>query len=255
MRTYPLGGKAHIYINGHDLSEFGAKLETDYAISGHEITNDYYQGPDRSSFLLLRQSHGLLKITLPLDFSGDSKQEVMHCLTSFHGHCAGVIELDLQDGFSYTCMLEEAGETHWLSDTWCTADYQFVGIRHGAPVTAAAHGALHLHNPGSWPRNDCVITVNNLKSTSDTPVSITLSDGNTTFLTWKLDCASGYFLAGGNLVLDGVKKRILYRDGGTAARAISFIDYPYLKPGRNTISVSGAVTHTGIIVDFTPAYL
>ena len=58
MLRYPLGGRAHIYINNHDLSEFCAKLATDYSISGYELTNTYHQGPDRSSFALLRQTHG-----------------------------------------------------------------------------------------------------------------------------------------------------------------------------------------------------
>ena len=46
-----------IYIGGHDIREYGAKLQTDYAISGYDVTNTVNQGFNRSNVLLLPASH------------------------------------------------------------------------------------------------------------------------------------------------------------------------------------------------------
>lgn len=254
MRNYPLG-RAHIYIGGRDLSEFQAKLMTDYAISGYTITNAYNQGPDRSSFVLFRQTHGLLSITLPLDFYGDSKAEVMECLSAFNAQCEGVVELNLSDGFSYTCMLEEPGETQWLCDTWCTVDYRFVGIRHKEALTVTEQTPVHIQNSGTWPRNDCIITLKNLIPVTNVPVILTISDGNTVFLTWKIETAGGQYAACSDLVLDGVNKRNLWGGGNVPTGTMTWTDYPYLLPGENVIALSGGCTTAGIVVDYTPAYL
>ena len=38
-----------IYIGGHDIREYGAKLQTDYAVSGYDVTNTVNQGFNRSN--------------------------------------------------------------------------------------------------------------------------------------------------------------------------------------------------------------
>lgn len=253
--NYPLGGKAHIYIGGRDLSEFQAKLETDYAISGCALENAYNQGALRSGFLLLRQAPGLLSITLPINIYGADKQETMDHLADLDAACAGVVELDLSDGFFYTCMLEEVGGTTWLSDEWCTADYRFLGIRHKDPVTVSSPAPVHLLNPGTWPQNDCTITVKNFKAKTSVPVVITLTNGEKTVLTWKIDTSGGLYQAGGDLVLDGVRKRNQYNGGNIPTGTMTWTDYPYLSPGKNTVGISGGLTQAEIVVDYTPAYL
>ena len=62
-----------IYIGGHDIREYGAKLQTDYAVSGYDVTNTVNQGFNPSNVLLLRQSFAPLHISLPLDFYGNDK--------------------------------------------------------------------------------------------------------------------------------------------------------------------------------------
>ena len=255
MFTYPLGGRAHIYIGGHDLSEFHAKLESDYAISGCEIENHLNQGPSRSSLLLLRQNVGALTIRLPLNFYAGSKRETMAHMARFNALCQGTVELDLSDGFSYTCVLTEIGETAWLGDCFCAADYTFSGIRHGQSVTAEGPAPLRLENSATFPKTDCVITVTGFQCTASTPVILTISDGSRTFLTWKLDTGSGKYAASGDLVLDGVNKQNLYRGGNIPTGTLAFTDYPYLKPGQNTIGISGGLTAARLRVSYAPAYV
>lgn len=255
MFNYPLGGKAHIYINGRDLSEFRAKLETDYSITGCELDNSYNQGALRSGFLLLRQAPKPLSIVLPINIYGADKRETMEHLADLNGACAGVVELDLSDGFAYTCMLEEVRGTTWLSDAWCTADYCFIGIRHKDPVAVSGPAPVHLHNSGTWPRNDCTITIKNFKVKSSAPVVISLTNGEKTVLTWKINTSGGLYQAGGDLVLDGARKRNQYNGGNIPTGTMTWTDYPYLSPGKNTVGISGGLTKADIVVEYTPAYL
>lgn len=253
MFSYPLG-RTNVYINNRDLSEYYAKLSTNYHISGYTLTNSYHQGPSRSSILLLRQTYGLLSITLPLEFWAQDKEATMACLAAFNGDCGGQVEITLPDGFSYTCLLSETTETEWLNDAWCAVDYTFVGIRHRAPVEISKASPLRIRNSGTWPRNDCTITVKGLAVKSPVPVVVGLSDGKETYLTWRIDTSGGLY-TGGDLVLDGVKKQNLYNGGNIPTGTMTWTDYPYLRPGVNTISVSGGLSAAELELYYTPAYL
>ena len=255
MFHYPLGGRAHVYINGHDLSEFQAKLERDYAMGGCQVENSLNQGPSRSTLLLLRQNFAPLTIRLPLNFYAKTKACTMAHMAAFNALCQGPVELDLSDGFVYHCVLTEIGETAWLGDTFCAADYTFSGIRHKQTATVESAAPIHLVNDGTFPKSDCVITVKNLQCTASVPVIISLSDGETTFLTWKIDTSGGLYQAGGDLVLDGVHKQNRYNGGNIPTGTMAWTDYPYLKPGTNTLSIGGGLTQANMQVQYAPAYL
>lgn len=237
------------------MSEFQAKLESDYAISGCQIENHTNRGPSRSGAVLLRQNIGPLTIRLPLNFYAGNKVETMACMAQFNTLCQGQVELNLSDGFSYDCVLTEIGETAWLGDCFCAADYTFTGIRHGQPVTLEGNAPMHLLNEATFPKTDCVITVTDLQLQSGTPVVLSISDGKTTFLRWKIDTSGGLYLPGGDLVLDGLQKQNRYRGGNIPTGTMTFTDYPYLKPGENTISVSGGLTSAQLRLYYTPAYV
>lgn len=243
-----------IYINDRSLNEFGAKLATDYGITGYEITNAYHQGPDRSNLLLLRQTRAPLTITLPLDFYGADKVETMSNISAFTAQCRGLVEIDLSDGFSYTCLLDEIGGTSWLNDEICSVDVSFLGIRHGESLHFAGSTPLTILRTDTWPLNDCKITIKQLAVTSNTPVVITLSNEAGIYLDWRIDVSSGIF-SGGDLVLDGIEKRNLYNGGNIPPGTMTWTDYPYLCPGRNTLQVSGGVTSAQLELDYTQTYL
>lgn len=253
MYNHPAVG-AGVFVNGHALSEFGAKLVTNYPLSGYEIANTYHQGIDRNSFVLFRQTHGLLSITLPLDFYGSSKMDTMEKMTAFASQCEGQVELNLSDGFAYTCMLEEIGATSWANDEICSVDYSFIGIKHKPPIYISGATPLLLYNAATWPRNDCRIIIKNFKITTDTPVVISLSHDGSTYLSWQIDTSSGLY-AGGDLVLDGIDKRNLYNAGNVPSNTMVWTDYPYLMPGKNIITVSGALTTADVELYYIPTYL
>lgn len=253
MFSYPLG-RTYVYVNGHDLREYCAKLSTNYHISGYTITNSYHQGPNRSSFLFLQQTYGLLSITLPLEFWATDKEATTACMVAFNGNCDEQVEISLPDGFSYTCILSKMTETEWINDSWCAVDYTFVGLRHKAPVEISQATPMKIYNAATWPRNDCRITIKNFKITTDTPVVISLSHEGSTYLSWQIDTSSGVY-AGGDLVLDGIDKRNLYNAGNVPSNTMVWTDYPYLMPGKNIITVSGALTTADVELYYIPTYL
>ncbi len=250
MFQYPLGS-ARVSINGHDLSEYHAKLAASYGLGSSEITNTWSQGPDRGGFSLLRQAHGLMPITLPLHFCGRNKRDTMAGMTAFSAQCAGDVDLDLGDGYHYRCVLEDTGETAWYTDDWCTVDYHFQGIRMGPEEVVCGPAPLSFYCHGTWPKNECVITVKDL-DLPYRPAVVSLSQEGRTYLSWHI--SNLVTLRDGDLVLDGIRKRNLFHRGSIPAGIMTYTDYPYLLPGKSTLSVSG-VENAQVELRCVPAYL
>ena len=235
-----------VYINNHDIGEFGAKLQMDYAITGCDVTNATNQGPNRSSVLLLRQSFAPLHITLPLDFYGSGKQQTMARLSAFSALLTGKFEVDLGDGYQYTCILDEIGPTAWICDDICSVDVALSGLRHTAPMTIIGTSPLTLYNPGTWPQTACKITIGSMIGETQ-KVKIAHSNDD---ISYTFDSPIA-----GRLVLDGINMENRLWGKPIKAGTMEWVDYPWLAPGENTIS-AGELSKTGTIrVDFTPTYL
>lgn len=249
-----------VYINNRDIGDFGAKLQTDYSISGASLENTTNRIPSRSSALLLRQDFGPLTITLPLDILGEDKAQVMDNLAALLAQLTGTYEVNLSDGYAYACTLSEVGETAWACDELCSVDIIMTGYRHKEPVTVQTPTAtLRVYNPGTWPLTDCVLTIKNLKASGSGTVNIAITGidigRRNLLIQWSIDPSSGLYAAGGDLVLDGQQKRNLYNNGAPPSGSLSWTDYPHLVPGWNTITITGAASIDGLQVDFTPTYL
>ena len=240
-----------VYINNHDIREYGAKLQTDYAISGYDVANATNQGPNRSSVLLLRQSFAPLHITLPLDFYGDSKAETMTQLSAFSALLTGKFEVDLGDGYQYTCILDELGPTAWINDEICSVDVSMSGFRHTDPLTVTGTNQVTVYNPGTWLESGCKITIGIIIPDSGTPVVVKVQRADKALLyTLKTTGRTT-----GTLVLDGVGMQNKLPGNQTDADVMQWKDYPSLAPGENTITVSGPLKDVTVTVEFIPMYL
>lgn len=258
MHLYP-NGNAMVTVNGRDLSEFSAKLNSDYEISGPEISADTWQGRNRSTLLLLGQTYGLLRIRLPIDFWGSSKVDTMEKIADFNGTTKGLIELDLHDGFVYKCVLTEIGAPEWVNDELCTTDYELIGTRHKGPVVLSGKTPLAIANPSTVDRTDCRITIEASFPAANEVVSIWLTTGSLikTFLSFVINVTGGEYEQNGALVIDGFNKTITY-NGNALPTEIEWQDYPYLAPGSNTIFVlgkGGAGSDLDISVEYIPTYI
>lgn len=247
MFNYP-ENTAYVTVGGVDLSVYNAKLSTNYTVSGCELDVDVFQGRNRSSLLPLAQNFKPLKIVLPIDFWGRTKVVTVASISSFNKAVSGKFELDLGDGFKYTCICTEFGTPEWITDQLCTTNYTFLGMRHTAKVTISESTTIgaSVECASTFPKTDCIITLPFKQMGGATSIQVRLGEN-----TWGI---SGEMTA--DIVLDGVNK--IYTMGGKNITAnVLWTDFPYLVPGSNAISlgINGVSVTKGMRVEYYPTYL
>ena len=220
-----------MYINGRDLSHYHGKLIREYVYGGVPLENVYFQGRNRSAYVLQSQVIGLKTLELTIVFTGQDQREAILHKSAFDAAVMGQIELILGDGFRYTCHCDQLGAETRVGEEMMEASYTFSGIRHGDWIKASGKT---IYNPGTLPQSDCILTVTVGEDASLYPMgSITFHDVE----------------AGEKLVVDGINKRILV-DGVPDAKRASWTEFPYLIPGKNGIDCRDTPT-----VEFYPCYL
>lgn len=244
------GGSSGITVNGHDLSEFSAKLLTAYRLGACEITSDTFQGTSRSTMLLLSQTYGTMEVVLPLEFWGTSRADTVACWSRFCGAVTGTVELDLGDGFLYACCVTDLGDPQWISDGWMSVDVTFRGLRQKPQVTISAASTIGaaIQCASTFPRTDCTITIPKALLAGATQAQVVLGQNK-----WLLNMN---FSSEAELVLDGVNKVFLL-NGENVTAQMDWEDFPYLVPGENPIGVyinTLGVTQ-GIELTYRPTFL
>lgn len=226
---YP-GGSSGITVNGHDLSEFSAKLLSDYELGACAVTSDVFQGTSRSTMLLLSQSFGAMELVLPLEFWGVSREDTVACWSRFCAAVSGKVELDLGDGYLYACCVTNLGQPQWICDGWMSVDVTFQGLRQKPQVTISAASTLGatISCQSTFPRTDCVIRIPKAVLGGATQAQVVLGKNK-----WLLNMS---FSAEAELVLDGVNKVFLL-DGQNVTAQMDWEDFPYLVPGENPFGV------------------
>lgn len=241
-----------IYIGGRSIRTFGAKLRTDYTISGPSPSRTLRREPRTGSFSLLDTGWGLLTLKLPMDFYGGSRGEIAWNMAGLRGLLQKETEIDLGDGFLYRCVLTAAGSESWTGEVLCSQKLTLQGIRHGQGRTVTGKSPLKLYNPGTYPRTDCTISIPGFRPKGTSPAVIALSAGGKTILRWEI--APDAALTGKTLLLDGVEKRSRYGAGALPGGAMTWREYPYLPPGECSVAVTGAEMGE-ISVSYEPVYI
>ena len=124
-----------IYIGGRSIRTFGAKLRTDYTISGPSPSRTLRREPRTGSFSLLDTGWGLLTLKLPMDFYGGSRGEIAWNMAGLRGLLQKETEIDLGDGFLYRCVLTAAGSESWTGRGFVQSEADPTGH----PPWAGAH--------------------------------------------------------------------------------------------------------------------
>lgn len=94
-----------IYINGKDIRDFGAEGQRDYTISGTQVTNEYFQGRNRTSYVVLASFFGMKTIQFTLVFSAKTRHEALLNKSCLDALLFGKPEIYMPDGFYYSCIL------------------------------------------------------------------------------------------------------------------------------------------------------
>lgn len=208
-----------IYINGHDIAEYGAKaLRDSIKIGGSEIKNDYFQGRNRTQYILMDTTHGLKPVGFTLVYIGKNLREVREKKSLCESEMFGGCELYMPDGFYYRCMLNNIGEDETKGvdgvEILIQCAYKLSGIQHDEMIEVS--NGSEFYAKGTAPKMDCCLEV----TVSDTAEHYYLAGAD-----------FGAVTAGDVLTFDGIKKRFLKNGAPTTAK--EWISFPFVKSGYN----------------------
>lgn len=223
-----------VYVNGEALSTYGAVVES-FKVGPTQITNEVFQGRNRTGFNLLSSTFGRREIAVNLFYKAKDRRTITLMKSHVDALLFGKLELALPDGFLYSSVLTNAGEMQILgvqdNEVIALCSYTFEGVRHDPLVTVTGNTVFCL---STMPKTDCRLTC----TASQAYTSILIDTVTITNVS-----------AGDVLVVDGINGRIL-QNGGPCAGNMSFLHFPALVPGENVLSCPETLT-----VDFYPAYI
>lgn len=225
-----------ILVNGTDISTYGAKaLRKSISVGGTAITNDYFQGRNRSNYTLMATTYGLKPVKFTLAYSALTLREAKEQKSALEAELFGLSEISLPDGFMYRCLLDNIGDEEIAGvdglGVIVTCAYKFSGIQHDAMVTVADGSSFTAI--GTLPKMDCILTVT-VGADADT-----YELGGAVFSDVK---------AGDVLTVDGIAKRFLKNGAWTTAD--SWITFPFVKAGNNVFQALDTVE-----VKYYPCYI
>lgn len=229
--------QATMFIDGVDIYNVGA-LVKDFKVSATAITNTAYQGMDSTNFNVLSTVRGMRVITVTLFYKGKTKRELALKKAKIDNALgAGKVELYLPDGFYYSAYLTSAGEESVLGvegqDVIAVCTYTLEGIRHDELETLTITSGQHFECKSRIPLTDVRLTCKATASWSSLTIgTVTITNVHTN----------------DTLVVDGINKRIL-QNGAPCAGNMSFVHFPQLVPGDNSITCVETLT-----VEYYPTY-
>lgn len=225
---------ASMCVNNTDLAVLGVLVES-YKVGPTEVTNDIFQGRNRTSFNVLSAVFGTREIAVNLFFSGKTRREITLLKSRVDGLMFGELDLLLPDGLYYNAVLDKAGELQILgvqnTGVIALSSYTFRGICHDPLVTATGNT---VYCTSTMPQTSCRLTC----TASQNYASITIDTVTITGVT-----------AGDVLVVDGIEGRIL-QNGAPCAGNMNFQHLPALVPGKNVLTCPEVLT-----VEYYPTYI
>lgn len=231
---YNIGPFETAYVDGKDILDIGAVLES-YSVGGTEITNNIYQGRNRTNFNLLSKQFGQKEISLTVFFHEQDRHALTQKQSMLTAMMTGVVDLYLPDGFYYRSVLDDIGDLQIIGADGqgviaeCT--YTLTGIQHDALQTIT--GNTFWADGTMW-QMDCILTCT--ASRAYTSIQV----GTVTFTGVS---------SGDVLTADGINGRLLQNGVPTAGTA-SFTHLPFVVPGEQTITCPETLT-----IQYYPSYI
>ena len=229
---------ATMHINDINIADYNVLVES-FSVEAISVDNDVYQGRNRTSFNVLATVQHMRKITVSLFYSAKTRRELALTKSKIDNMLLGKIELSLPDGFFYSAYLKSAGKEEYLgvenNKIIALCAYTFEGIRHDPLeiIEGSAANDNEFYCKSLVPRTDCRLTC----TASQNYASLTIGTVTITGVT-----------AGDVLTVDGINGRIL-QNGALCAGNMSFIHFPYVVPGNNTIPCDEDLT-----IEYYPTY-
>ena len=224
---------ATMHINGVNIADYGV-LVGDLKVGAIDTQSDVYQGVNRTNFNVLDTIQYMREINVTLFYSAKTRREMALIKSKIDNMMIGKLELWLPDGFFYSAYLVSAGEESYLgvenNKIIALCAYKFKGIRHDPLETVQGNTVICK---STVPHTDCRL----ICTASQNRASLVIDTITITGVS-----------AGDVLTVDGITGRIL-QNGALCAGNMSFIHFPSLVPGQNTLNCVEDLT-----VEYYPTY-
>ena len=249
-RTVGMGNAVNterIFINNRDISEFRARaLRDSIKIGGTEVTNNYFQGRNRTHFTLMSNTFGMKKISFTLVYEADNLREAKEYKSALEAEMYGEHELFMPDGFYYRSMLKSIGDEQALGadgfGVLVSATYELTGIQHDPLKEVNVSMTYSSPNyvgtciaKGTMPQTDCI-----LEATASSSGTLVL--GGASFTVDANDV----------ITVDGIYKRFL-KNGAPILPSV-WNTFPSLVSGDNRI-VARNIKSNVVKVSYYPTYI
>lgn len=223
-----------VFINDTDISKYGALLES-FTVGGTAITNDIFQGRNRTNYNVLATTFGRRSISFSLFFKALTRRELTLNKSALDSMLYGKVELYLPDEYYYTAFVSSIGELNILgvngNEVIALCSYTLEGIRHGELITSVGNS---IFCESTMPFTDCKLSC----KASAAYASLTVDTVTITNVR-KND----------EIVVDGINGRIL-QNGAPCAGNMSFLHFPRLVPEGNLLQCPETLT-----VEYYPTYI
>ncbi len=219
-----------MFINGKDVSAYGAITLSGYKYTPPKIEQEYFKGRQRTGFTILCRETGMGQLDLTLTFYDRHWRDVTQKKAAFDRICMGEVEISIGDGYEYRSVLTEIGQSNQRTRRVLECTYSFDCVRHGPYVEK--HGNTIICE-STLPYTDCVLTAR-------------VGQDGTNYQMGPVMFDTVY--SGQVLTVDGITKRILV-GGEPDASGARWLRFPSLEPGENTFSCLDELT-----VGYYPSY-
>jgi phage-related protein len=245
--------QATMFIDGVDIYDVAGALVKDFKIGATVVENTAYQGVDSTNFNVLSTVRGMRPITVTLFYKDTTKRGLALKKTKIDNALGnGKVELYMPDGFYYTSYLTSAGEESVMGvegqDVIAVCTYALNGIRHDELETVTVDSGTGFLCKSLIPKTDVKIsiTVPTAGASGDCVISDAAGIGSVTLTNVGANSV---------IVIDGINKRIL-KNGAPYTGTMSFIRFPKLVPGENTIRAyyGGTYRTRELTVEYYPTY-
>lgn len=212
-----------MYLNNINLEHYNGNLQMSYKYTPPAPVNEYYQGYRSSNFNLLFTNYGLGELSLPIVFIGDSRRHVTEYKSMFERDAFGQVEIDMEDGYEYSCFLDSIGDMQYQGEQIIECEYKFKCIRHW-PLEISQGNSVFCKS--TLPNTNCILSATVSTAGSNYQVGPVTFDNVT---------------AGQQITVDGITKRILINGVSNAASA-HWMNFPSLVPGENAFACDDTLT-------------
>ncbi len=207
-------------INDQLLNTWGAEMLS-YDVGSCSYKNGYIAAPGKPFPVRLAPNIGLRPITLVLDFSGATPADTAFAISMLTDELQNTSEILLPDGFLYWCEFDAASTPSRVAPWIEQVKFQLHGVRHGElqEETLTASGTISADG------------------NMDTPMIVELTPTGSSMTFQGITISSSSVVT-----IDGVKTTVKDALGNNVFGDTTMTEWPKLKPGENTITMSGVAS-------------